>query len=737
MDRVSKGALGWRIARMAGFSATAFFLVIAFSVGAQASKLVPQTPLPGSTIEKYKEPLPTFGPGAGSIPRVKSRQIQVSMEEFRQKVLPASIYSTLVPPYDAGTLVWGYRVAGLHQDCSGGAHYGNGVAHYPGVTIEAARDKPTTVKYVNNIPYPSELQKYLTVDQNIHWADPLNVQCMMNPMAPDCATGVNGVPYSGPVPNVVHLHGAEVSSDFDGGPEQWFTSTGLQGKSYRTYLPTDDNSAIYRYPNSQEPTTLWFHDHALGTTRLNVYGGLAAFYLLRDKATMDKGTFVKKGLPSRAKEIEIVIQDRQFDTNGQWLFPDGYPAGLNGPPTNPDVHPFWIPEFFGDVIVVNGKSWPYLSVEPRRYRLRFLNGSNARFYSMWLQQGVTNPPASANTAPIWQIGTDGGLLDSPVKIAIPDKLLLAPGERADVIVDFAAYAGMTLTLRNDAPAPFPAGAPPDPATTAQIMQFTVAANAHGNKDQTYDPANPQKSLRSPMVRTTGIEPDQKRQLVLREVLGPGGPLEVLLNNTKWSGLQESTLMTPDPVPVSGSQLIGGNWVTELPYVGSTEEWEIINLTGDAHPIHLHLVQFQLLDRQAFDLAGYTNAWITAFGTNAVGGVAPAGDGPPNPYTQPNEDSAVGGNPAVSPFLIGPTLQPNQNEMGWKDTVVMLPNQVTRIAVRWTPQDVAASEKTLGQNLYPFDPTEGPGYVWHCHILDHEDNEMMRPYIPIGLPDPVN
>ena len=429
-------------------------------------------------------------------------------------------------------------------------------------------------------------------------------------------------------------------------------------------------------------------------TRLNVYGGLAGFYLLRDPANEPAN------LPGGQQENEIVIQDRMFDTDGQWLFPDA-------PALNPE-HPFWQPEFLGDAIVVNGKTWPYLDVEPRRYRFRLLNGSNARFYELKLPRGLT----------FWQIGTDGGLLDGPVEL---NKLLLAPGERADVIIDFAKVkAGTKLIMTNNARAPFPQGATPDPQTVGQIMQFRVGFPT-GGPDTSYDPAtalpgslrptNPIERL-APTV-TAPNAPDVGRQLTLNEVMGAGGPLEALLNNSKW-----------------------GYSTNENPQVGSTEVWEITNLTGDAHPIHLHLVQFQLLSRQRFQTNKYLKAYDGAF----TGGVYNPATGPPLPYDTPNADGAVGGNPAVGPFLKGKTMPPAPNEMGWKDTVIMYPGEVTRIVVRWAPQDTLAGGVAPGVNLFDFDPTAdqtvgddgfgypgGPGYVWHCHILDHEDNEMMRPY----------
>ncbi len=214
---------------------------------------VPQTPLPGTNIPKFVEPLPTF---VGA--RVPGTSLVISMLEFQQKILPESLYSRLKPPFNEGTYVWGYKV-------------GNRSPSYPGYTIESQHGMPTTVTYVNSLPLPgsSKLAPLLTIDQTIHWAAPLN---QMGSTAP----------YTGPIPTATHLHGGENPSVFDGGPDEWFTPNGLHGKGYSTFAPAAPNAAIYRYPNSQPATTLWFHDHALGMTRINVFAGLAAFYLLRD-----------------------------------------------------------------------------------------------------------------------------------------------------------------------------------------------------------------------------------------------------------------------------------------------------------------------------------------------------------------------------------------------------------------------------------------------------------------------
>jgi FtsP/CotA-like multicopper oxidase with cupredoxin domain len=216
--------------------------------------------------------------------------------------------------------------------------------------------------------------------------------------------------------------------------------------------------------------------------------------------------------------------------------------------------------------------------------------------------------------------------------------------------------------------------------------------------------------------------DKVRQLTLKEVEGEGGPEEVLVNNTKWDGMREGS-MEPIPGYIADPQ---GNLLSELPRVGATEVWEIANLTMDAHPIHLHLVQFQLLNRQDMDAMSYLADWEAAF----PGGAVIPGYGPPLDYFTPNADGALGGNLAYGPYLQPGVYPPDANEAGWKDTVKMYPGQVTRIVVRFAPQHLAIGGVAPGQNRYSFDPTQGPGYVWHCHIVDHEDNEMMRPYHPV-------
>jgi spore coat protein A len=733
--------------KLAHLSSIFLGVLFAGAVGtAGASTLVPQTAVPGSCIPQFQVSMPVFGP-AGPIPRVDAQEhmlLTVKMKEIEQTVLPQGTFfcTELGQNVTFGkTRVWTYEISdSITQKILG-------PANWPAVTIETKRFKPTVVKYDNQLPKFGDpiyinnqattglVQGLVTVDQTIHWADPDKLGCMMRMPPVDCTQTPGDPccqPFSGAPPAVAHLHGGEVPSAYDGGPEAWFTPDGKTGADYNSLYNAGPGKAVYVYQNSQEPGTPWFHDHALGATRTNVYSGMAAFYFIREPENEPKK------LPSGPYEIEMAIQDRQFDTNGQLFFPDGSgdtASNLNGPPPNPDIHPFWIPEFIGDVAIVNGAPWPFLNVEPRRYRLRLLDGSNARMYN--LKFGNIN---SGTSAPVYQIGADDAYLNSPVPV---NTVFIAPGERADVIVDFSGLAGKTVTVTNDAPVPFPSGLVPgiDQPTMANIMQFKVSNPQVPPNDNSCNPAVAGQCIRpKPIVRLAdgqgnvakGVKIDKIRQLVLKEVEGPGGPIEVLVNNTKWDGLNSPSIA--EQFPVDG--------VSELPREGSIELWEIINLTMDAHPMHTHLTQFQILNRQVFDQDGtlgkgsYLATYNAAFGTGPVplptgcsfGQYCP-GYGPPLPYKTPNTDGALGGNPAVSSFLVGSTTPPAPEESGWKDTAKSQPGQVLRILVRWNPTSapLVPLKSFTGTNLYPFDPTKGPGYVWHCHIIDHEDNEMMRPY----------
>lgn len=547
--------------------------------------------------------------------------------KFKEQILPEEYPKTKV---------WGYG-GYIKNSRNGRKIYYKGS---PGATIEAKQGVPVKVKWVNRLctKHP------FAVDPTVHWANPNNMPMEPRKPWPKFPPGFREAQW--PVPVVTHLHGGEVQSDSDGHPEAWYTRNGLYGPAYQSSVDT--------YPNQQEATTLWYHDHALGITRLNVYAGLAGFYLLREgHRECELRNLV---LPKDEYEFPLVIQDRMFLTNGSLYYSE---QGIN-----PEIHPYWVPEFFGDTIMVNGKVWPKLDVERRQYRFRVLNGSNARFYNLKLSNGMK----------FIQIGSDGGYLAKPVTLT---SLLLAPAERADILIDFSEIApGASIIMQNDAKAPYPDGDSPDPDTVGQIMQFFVPL-------LTSVPVKPPQ-LPDCINCIPLLKPERSRTLTLNEVAGPNGPIEVLLNGVPWSAE-----------------------ITEHPLVGTTEMWEIVNLTMDTHPIHLHLIQFQILNRQEMDVEGYQKLWEDING-------APPFEKPPKSVP-------------VTKFLSNPPMEPDENERGWKDTVRMNPGQVTRILVRFAPQRVPATCVKPGENLFPFDPSTGPGYVWHCHILDHDDNEMMRPY----------
>ncbi len=690
-----------------------------------AQALAPQIRLPGSSIPQFLEPLPLLSAAGGPMETViaGTSRIDVTMREFRAAVLPAT-FTPRTGTY-AGTWVWGYRTGALPTNPAGS---------YIGPVIVATRGTPTQVRWINDLPTgpsASDLLAYWNgTDQTLHWADPLNDganACAHAATSGGPATGSCAKHYSGPAPAVPHLHGGEVPPVIDGGPNSWFTSDGgYHGPAYYTQGYTQSggpgNEATYRYPNSQEAAPAWFHDHVLGLTRLGVYAGLAGAYPIID-TDLDLPTGLHPvGLQqgdSGAVDylIPMVVQSRAFDTEGQLFFDN---AGIN------PEHPFWIPELVGDVNVVNGKAWPFLDVQPRRYRFLFVNGSNARAYEMFF----TDPVTKTNGPAMWQIGTDGGYLDRPVRIdpnapkGQLQRLLLQPGERADIIVDFAGFAGQTLLIRNVGRHPFPNGTPPVGSVEGRVMQVRVGRGPV--PDASYDPASG-VPLRPPMVRlvdstagTLNVTADRTRQLTLNEVIGAGGPLELLVNNTKWDGTSTGAFadgVRPDFTGVTVDGTTG--YYSELPEEGTTEVWEIVNLTADAHPIHTHLTQFQIISRQRFSVGRYDAVYAAAF----PGGSYLPAYGPPLDYADGNP-RALGGNPDITPYLLGPPRPPEQNEAGWKDVAIMYPGQVTRIAVRYAPTDTPAGEA----GHYPFDPNagDGHGYVWHCHIIDHEDNEMMRP-----------
>jgi spore coat protein A, manganese oxidase len=503
----------------------------------QSGRLRPDT-LDPNTLAKFVDPLPIP-------PLAQPVRYQASPVDPKLKL-----------PY--------YRVsmrqieAVVHRDLKPTRFWSCG-SSLPGPTFETRSGAGLLVEWANELP----AKHFLPIDRHIHGAEGTK---------PD-------------VRAVIHVHGAKVPPESDGYPEHWI----VPGKS-----------ALYHYPNQQDAAMLWYHDHAMGINRLNIYAGLFGAFFVRDSVEESLH------LPSGKYEVPLFIFDRMLTPESQLFYP------VSGKPDAP-----WIPELFGDAMLVNGKLFPFLDVAPRKYRFRVLNASNARFYHLSL----------GNDVPFWQIGTDQGLLPESIQLKA---FSIAPGERVDLIVDFSDHAGEQLILKSEA---------------FELMQFRVAKGK----------VNDTSSLPSPLRAVPRIPESQAartRLLTLDEyVNAPGEPVLLLLNGKYWH----------EPV-------------TENPALNTTEVWTFINPTDDSHPIHLHLVRFQILDRRPYVPWVYQTTGQLKF--------------------------------------TGPRVPPEPSEGGWKDTVRAHPKSVTRIIV-------------------PFEGFTGR-YVWHCHILEHEDNEMMRPYDIVAL-----
>jgi spore coat protein A, manganese oxidase len=639
--------------------------------------------IPGGTLDpndvsKYVTPMliPPVMPRAAVITAPGGKPVdyyEISMRQFAQQILPAGMPQTTV---------WGYGGK------SAQSNRGLLIHHAPSLTIEAAVNRPVRIKWINELLEANGhfLQHLLPVDPTLHWANP-----------PGGTSGRDSRPtftetperYTGPVPIVTHVHGAVgVHDDSDGYAEAWYLPAAnnipggfaregtwydfFAGKAAASYGVTwGPGSATFQYPNGNRAATIWYHDHALGMTRLNVYAGPAGFYLIRggpagDKAVLDSRTGQTAVLPGPApregdkfppnkpyREIPIAIQDRAFNTDGSLFYPDSreFFDGITGPYIpDTDISPIWNPEFFGNMIMVNGNTWPFLQVEQRRYRLRFLNGCQSRFLILDFS-GIPG-------VEVWQIGNEGGFLTTPVNLTADNRnrLLMGLAERADMIVDFTNVPVGNHVLGNIGPdEPFGGGEPPgdfdvsDPDTTGQIMQFRVVP-AVGVDDST-----PPQFLQLPEITPLPAE-TKTRPLALIEELSEffeDAPAEALLGIVTDGVLMKREWMDP---------------VTENPAVGATEVWELYNTTADAHPMHIHEITFEVVNREGLVLEG-------------------------EEVKIPIE---LDGN--VSP--------PEAWESGFKDTVIAYPGQVTRVRARFV---------TPGQ------------FVWHCHIVEHEDNEMMRPY----------
>jgi spore coat protein A, manganese oxidase len=527
----------------------------------------------GGALGKYLEPVPL--PGAGLVVATPSGPNQYS---FTQTPIARRLHPQLPP-----TPLWAY------DDGSGLA----GQAGSFGMVVVAHTGTPVQASFTHHLPatYPS----WIPVDTRL-------------------------TPLGDEVRVMTHLHGGFVAAASDGNPA--VTPNGFgPGETQTVYYPND--------PPQMPASLLWFHDHGLGTTRLNVFAGLAAAYLIRD--ANDTGLEPNPiGIPGGAYEIPLVIQDRLFNADGTLLYPRSVIPGVT-----------WIGEYFGDVMLVNGKVWPFLNVEPRLYRFRLLNGCNSRILNL-----------DVGGVRFWQIGAEGGMWDKPVPMK---QLVLAPAERADVIADFRPAAGQTLVMKNAKP-PKPVATPAPSLTT--VMQIRVGTTVGKPGPATVPASLPGRAANLP-------SPVRTRYITLNEIGAETAGWFLNLNGAHF----------------------GAATATETPVVGTVEDWVYINLTADTHPMHTHLFTHQVIGRTPFNVKAYLAAYTTA--TGVPGGIDP------------------------TPFATGPMVPPDPEERGFKDTTKANPGYFTTIRGKLDlPAGLAAPQT----------------YVHHCHIVEHEDNDMMQAFI---------
>jgi FtsP/CotA-like multicopper oxidase with cupredoxin domain len=664
----------------------------------QALAQIPGGTLDPNAVPKFQTPLliPPVMPKAGKLIQRGGKNVdyyEISMKQIRQQILPASLPQTTV---------WGYGAV------SAESKRGLLLHNAPSLTIEARWSTPVRVKWINDLTDANGnyLPHLLPVDPTLHWANPPGGTTNRD-MRPDFIgktyvslanftdPNTQYTAYTGPVPIVTHVHGAVgVGDESDGYAESWYlpdagnipTGFAHEGTWYDFFSAKAAQTfgaswgpgfATFQYPNLNRASTIWYHDHALGMTRLNVYAGPAGFYIIRggpsgDDAVIDSRFGTRANLPGPAPnendkfpsnktyyEIPMAIQDRSFNIDGSLFYPDSrafFDKFLQPFIPVTEISPIWNPEFFGNMIMVNGNTWPYLNVEQRRYRFRFLNGCQSRFLIL----DFSNVPG----VEVWQIGNEGGFLAAPVNLTANhgNRLLMALAERADLIVDFTHVPQGNFVLGNVGPdEPFGGGVPninfdaADPNSTGAVLEFRVGPPAG------LDATTPPQFLTLPPITPLPSETSTRRLALLErgEVIpeiGFDGPIEAMLGNVDDSGNAEHKMWADE--------------VSENPAVGATEVWEFFNLTADAHPMHIHEVAFEIVNREGLVL---------------------------------DEESEE----PLQPVQLTGDIRPAEPwETGFKDTVVAYPGEVTRVRAKF---------ETPGQ------------FVWHCHIVEHEDNEMMRPY----------
>jgi spore coat protein A, manganese oxidase len=580
------------------------------------------------------------------------------MRPLLKRILP------VIPgmPYTA-TRVYGYSFQddnGFSAPCS------------PGPTIFAYKNSQIKVMWINQLGTYTRTNagpevfnpdtSYLTTIRGYNGPDVPIPNSTAPPLADSYSDTINPEdinvhPHTTGILTTTHLHGAAfVSQVSDGDPTQAFGSTG---------------SLWATYPNTQDEAPLWYHDHALGKTRLNVYAGLAGAYIIGGGA--DFG-YLRDNygviLPRPQYDIPLIIQDKQLSSTGDSLLyrvsqQFGYP---------------WKPEVFGDIMTVNGAAWPYMDVEPRVYRFRIYNGCGSRVLNI----------GADNINKIY-IGGDQGLFRSAF-VNFTGKVLLAPGQRLDMLIDFSNVNTNTITLVNDAQTPYPVGGFETSAAVSggqmgQIMQFRVSGPSLGNTTPitsitTLRPATGAGSIPNP----TTVTVSKTRRIVLHEITDPQGHVGVMqprINNRTFNHIGDNPI--GDPTTDAGNPI--ARPATGVLY----EQWDIANTTADTHPIHLHLFRVQVKQRQALT-AAFGTAYVSLIATTPA--YVPESTGGINPYA----------------YVTGAVTLATPTENGWLDTVQVPPGKVTSIIV-----EIPAGSPT---GIYPL----------HCHILEHEDNEMMRRFV---------
>ncbi|MGC5258125.1 multicopper oxidase family protein [Gordonia sp. DT218] len=516
---------------------------------------------------------------------------------------------------------------------------------YHGPTIEAHVDEQTTLHY------RSELGRHT--------------------FAADLDTTLHGVSesYRSSPPTSLHLHGGATPPQFDGNPQ-------------RLLLPHHGTSLL-EFPNRQEAGHLWYHDHAMGITRANVYAGLTGMYFLRDGYDTG-GADNPLGLPSGPHELPLVLQEKVFHEDGR--------QSLRSTPVVPQG--LWEGGAVGDRGVVNGRVWPKLTVDRGMYRFRLINAASFSVWRLFF----------SNRMRFWVIGNEGGLLNEPVRCR---SILAAPAERFDILVDFSSLApGESVELCNDLTPPFQATMLGEVAMS-RFCRFTAGT---GRGDRRPVPT----TLRGGRNRPARIPPPARPDVIRR--VSVSQPYEVRL---------PPAIMSLNNLRYSDPQI-------EKPREGTVERWDIINITPDPHPIHLHLIMFRVLGRRPLRTVDYQAA-------------------------NPQPPIGTRWAPDPSNFYAGPMRPAAAWEAGWKDTVRADGGQVTSILVRFPradelgfdPDAIFSSDATdsrtrpaHGRSVAPhmsgshhagampahgMVTTDLQGYVWHCHILDHEDHDMMLRY----------